>query len=261
MAEQRAQPRDARVREPAHVRRVLDRTDTALLTFDGIETNGIRYRDAAIVTGLLDNLASTQAVRGRRKDGTITIEVRIRTSPGDLDSIQVWDPIAEEWVVLPSTQPLYTHRLSEWEHREFTRMAKRRNEPFASERHRLDSKSETMRLIDEMAPHLAFQQRRNMAALYLSRQAKKLGGTGAAQPAPVPLEGVAPAAPQATMETGRQTTGNGANLSDEGASTSGTASETDDYVDWDGVETPAPADVEDGYEPPAVNEDWSEEEA
>lgn len=260
----------------AHVRRVLGRTDTALLTFDGIEKNGIRYRDAATVTRLLDNLAHTQSVRGRRKDGTITIEVKIRISPGNLDAIQVWDPVGEEWVSLPSSQPLYTHQLSEWEHREFTRMAAKRNEPFASERDRLASKAETMRMIDEMAPALPFQQRRNMAALYVSQQVKRLAGSVADAPPPVPLDDIGPTGAQGTMElerrddglpaTSRKSDGNGpkrlqAPPRDEAHYAGDGLGEATADFDWDDVEVAPPADEEIGHEPPAADEEWSEREA
>ena len=260
----------------AHVRRVLGRTETALLTFDGVEKNGIRYRDVGAVTGLLDNLAHTQAVRGRRKDGTVTIEVKVRISPGNLDSIQIWDSVAEEWIVLPSTQPRYTHQLSEWEHREFTRMATKRNEPFASEEHRLASKRETMRMIDELAPALPFQQRRNMAALYVSQQVKKLAGSAAEQAPPIPLDVIAPAGAQSTMEGGRRDTGlpasgaieragNGrrpqAPARDEAEQEQNHDDQGAPDVDWDDVEVAPPADKEIGHEPPAVDDLWSEDEA
>jgi len=147
-----------------------------LLTRDGVEHNRIRYRDREIVTRLLDNMAHTQAKRGQRKDGSITFEVKARITPGNLDTIQIHDIVADEWVIVPSTQPHYTGNLSEWEHQEFTRQAAKRNEPFSSEKQRLASKMRTMRLIDEKAPSLAFQQRRQMATLYQSQQVQKLAG-------------------------------------------------------------------------------------
>lgn len=188
----------------AHVRRVLGRTVTVLLTRDGVEHDGIRYRDAATVQRLLDNMGSTQAKRGQRKDGSITLEVKGRISPGNLDVMQIHDTLMEEWVDLPSTQPLYTDRLSEWEHKQFTLQAKRRNEKFSSEDQRLQSKARTMRLIDELAPKLPFQQRRDLAALYQSQQVEKLAGRAFALPASIAA--VAPAQ-QDTVETGRADAG------------------------------------------------------
>lgn len=159
-----------------HARRVLGRKVEALLTRDGIEINGIRYRDARIVTELLDNMSHLQKPRGRRKDGSITMPVTVKISPGNLESVQVLDEFAGEWRVIPSTQADYTAGLSEWEHKEFQRQAKRRNERFSTQEQRLASKRRTMALIEEMAPHVAFQQRRDMAALFTSNQVKKLSG-------------------------------------------------------------------------------------
>lgn len=186
----------------ARVRRVLGRDGIAVLTHAGVEINGIRYRDAKPVDRLLDNMANTEAVRGRRKDGSVSLEVRYRISPGNIDTVQVYDTLEEDWVVLPSTQPEYTHQLSEWEHREFKLQAKRRNEPFASERHRLESKATTLRMIDELAPQVAFQQRRTMAALHINRTVKHLGGGAAARPMPVELPGMSAGAAQGTAECG-----------------------------------------------------------
>jgi len=190
--------------DPAHVRRLLGRSAEALLTSNGVEHNGIRYRDAEKVRQLLDNMASSKAGRRRRKDGSETVAVKIRVSPGNLDAIQVYDTLAEEYVTLPSTQPRYTHRLSEWEHREFTRQAKRRNEPHSSETQRLSAKRRTIKLIDELAPKVAFQQRREMAALYLSQQVSNLAGR--TYQTPFPIDGVA-TVPQSSLEAGRADTG------------------------------------------------------
>ena len=185
-------------------RRILGRTVTVLLTRDGVEYNGIRYRDRELVTRLLDNMSHTQAKRNQRKDLSITIEMTARISPGNVDFIQLYDQLLEEWVVLPSTQPKYTANLSEWEHKEFSRMAAKRNEPFSSEKHRLESKMRTMCLIDKKAPELAFQQRRQMAALYQSQQVERVAGRSFSLP-----EGLnqASLALQETSETGRADTG------------------------------------------------------
>lgn len=183
---------------------MLGRKVEALLTRDGIEINGIRYRDAKIVSELLDNMSGLQKPRGRRKDGSITLPVKVKISPGNLESVQVLDEPTEEWRVLPATQPDYTAGLSEWEHKEFQRQAKRRNERFSSQAHRLASKRRTMALVEEMAPHVAFQQRRDMAALYMSDQVKKLSGD---KFSPSSELTEAALAEQATVETVRKDKG------------------------------------------------------
>lgn len=200
LADRRATPAFSDI---AHARRVLGRTVEGLLTADGYERLGIRYRSGA-VDSLLDNMSHIAALRSQRKDGSWTVKVKVRISPGNLDSVQIYDTVLEEWVELPSTQPEYTHLLSEWEHREFTKQAKLRNEAFSSQQQRLASRARTIALIDKMAPKMAFQQRRDMAALSQSLQVKRLGDAHA--PVIAPPEGMV-IAPQATFETGRADAG------------------------------------------------------
>ncbi|MEO1968473.1 MAG: integrase [Sphingomonadaceae bacterium] len=160
--------------EIADIRRMLGRTHEALLTTDGIELDGIRYRDAKSVEKLLNNMSSTASVRGQRSDGSATVRVKVRRCDGNIDTIDVFDTLTKTYVSLPSTQPEYTHKLSLWEHKEFKRQAQRRGDWFDSQEARLKSKAVTIRMIDELAPDLAFRQRRSMAALYMSTQLDSL---------------------------------------------------------------------------------------
>jgi putative transposase len=161
----------------ADFRRLLGRTMPALLTTDGVELDGIRYRDAAKVQMLLDSMSHTEARRGQRKDGSATVNVRVRRSDGNIDTIDVYDTETRSYITLPSTQPKYTDRLSAWEHDYFRKMAKKRREPFEAEEARLRSKALTIKMIDELAPKAAFQQRRTMAAIYQSHVVdKRCGG-------------------------------------------------------------------------------------
>lgn len=235
-----------------HARRVLGRTAEVLLTRDGIELNGIRYRDAAIVSALLDNLGSVQKARGRRKDDSITAVVKARLNPGNIDCLQVYDPIAECWHTLPSTQPLYTDRLSEWEHEQFRRQAKLRNEPFSSEAHRLRSKKRTMNMVVEMAPKVKFQQRSDMAALWQSEKVEQLAGRKFKLPPSI--EGIS-TVQQESVERGRVDKGvriTARKTTDKRdlppVVESGVASEhAYDRVVWDGIASPMPRDLPDEY--------------
>lgn len=94
------------IHDLARLRRILGRTDTALLTRNGIERFRLRWRDADKCRLLLSNMAGTERAR-HRPSGDLAIEVKIRWSPGNLDTIQVLDEIDGEWVELPSTSPLY----------------------------------------------------------------------------------------------------------------------------------------------------------
>jgi putative transposase len=157
-----------------YMQRTLGRHHEALLTRNGIEFDRIRYRDAELVSMLIDDMGGTAPRGGERKDGSITIKVRIRRHDGDISTIDVFNTLTNEYVTLPSTQPEYTNKLTAWEHKTFGDMAKRRKEAFVAEKARLTSAAISLAMIDEDAPHFAFQRRREMAALYQSRQIKKL---------------------------------------------------------------------------------------
>lgn len=159
----------------ARLARIIGRTATALLTRNGIEKFRLRWRDAVKCGRLLDNMAGTDKAY-ERNSGDLVVEVRIRWNPGNLDAIQVFDEVDREWIELPSTRPLYTKNLSEWEHEVYRRAAKRRGEAFETERDMIASRAATLREIDEMAPKLPFQRRGEMAALYVSESVKKLRG-------------------------------------------------------------------------------------
>lgn len=183
----------------ADTRRLLGRTFKALLSRDGVELDGIRYRDRAAVNLLLNHMSHTAARRSQRRDGSATVEVRVRRSDGNIDTIDVYDTQSKSYVTLPSIQPDYTHKLSAWEHDVFRKQAKRRGERFDAEEARLASKAMTLAMIDEMVPKLAFQQRREMAALYQSTQIRDL--CSGAQPAPLPADALI--TPQVTGDTFR----------------------------------------------------------
>lgn len=183
----------------AGMRRLLGRTFKALLSRDGVELNGIRYRDRAGVDILLNHMSHAEARRSQRKDGSATAQVRVRRSDGNIDSIDVFDTQTNSYVTLPSTQPAYTHKLSAWEHDYFRKQAKKRGERFIAQEARIASKAVTLAMIDEMAPKLPFQKRREMAALYQSVQVRDL--CSGAQPAPFPSDALL--TPQVTGDTFR----------------------------------------------------------
>lgn len=253
-----------------HIRRLLGRTHIATLSRDGIELDGIRYRDAEKVRVLMDNMAHTAARRRERKDGSFTIQVKIRRHDGNLDLVEVHDTLTNEYVELPSTQPEYTHQLTAWEHKIFGQMAKRRREAFDSQNARLKSRARSLEMIDEMAPELAFQKRREMAALYQSTQVEKIMG---APLVAFPSDGLL--VPQ---RTGEKVCEDGLPDDSDGAPSNPkksrakhrapvrthgyyktTSEDLADDVDWNSVEV-ARADRETGVEPAAESDlDLSED--
>ena len=184
-----------------HIRRVLGRTTTALLTRDGIEHDGIRYRDSQKVTGLLESLGRLPRAK-ERKDGSRVIRVKIRRYDGNLDTIDVYDENTGQYVTLPSTQPEYTHNLTAWDHQYLQREAKNSGKAFKSQNDRLNARAHTLQMIDQLAPKLAFQRRRNMQAFYESSKLQNLTGR-----ALIPFPSDAITSPQGTFESQRMDDG------------------------------------------------------
>lgn len=157
------------------LRRELAPRHNAVVDRNGVEFDSIRYRCLASQERFLNNNAGGPHVRKTRNKG-IAIDAMIKRPEGNINTIYVHCPVENVWLEMHSTQPRYTSNLSVWEHAQFTAAAKKRRDGFQTEDQRLASAATTMRLIDELSPQLAYQRRKKMASLYLSRQTKKLGG-------------------------------------------------------------------------------------
>ena len=229
------------------VERALGRSFHATMTANGVELDGIRYREKALVSRFLSNNAGLQKVRKNSGFSRVSIPCRVRRNDGNLQSLQVYCPVDEIWFTLPSTQPEYTNELSAWEHHEFTKLARRRAEKFVTEEDRLKSRAITMRLVGELAPKLRFQQRRNLANLYISEQVRKI--SGASMPVTMPDELPTVIAPQVVPDTGRLDSGITAPLPAAKSPPPAKAvsprapephqddvTDPEDYFDWDAIE-------------------------
>lgn len=168
----------------AEISRILGRTEEVLLTRDGIEYNEIRYRDAELCQAALNDMAHTDQFY-LRKSGSGAVRVKARINGGNIDTIQFYNTLSNEWVELPSIQPDYTHKLSEYEHNQFRLAAKRRHEPYKTAQQRIESRARSLAEIDDLAPHLPFQRRRNLAAIYTSPQVRAISS--------VPIDSLPPA--------------------------------------------------------------------
>ena len=172
------------------VRAALARSFRVEITRNGVEKDGIRYRDASAIDRILDNNKGRLGASGKSNG----FEMTARRNDGDIDKLEVYDEEDGVWVPLRSTQPAYTAGLSFWEHQQYTLAAKRRREDFGSERAKLASKSETRRQIEEMLPTAAFRRKSAMTSLALASQVQKLNG------GPIVLPEGVEVAPQGTAD-------------------------------------------------------------
>src|SRR3546814_2279863 len=94
--------------DPGHVRRMLSKAHPkkVLLTTNGVEFDGIRYRSDEITDLLSANLASTPM--GDRLEGTAKYLLDIRTFEGDLDKIELHNRVTQSCVHLYSKHPTNT---------------------------------------------------------------------------------------------------------------------------------------------------------
>jgi len=90
------------------------RTD-ATLTRSGITLFNLQFHDPEITGPMLEDLARTEPIRGRRK-GSATARVEVKYNPADLDHINVWHPRLGQFIELPCTDPEYASGLCKWRH-------------------------------------------------------------------------------------------------------------------------------------------------
>jgi|UPI0008376D88 hypothetical protein len=148
----------------------------AVLDRNGVRKFGLRWRHKHYVRALLKNLKRTlKPDRIKiRKDGSAAYAVKVWYNPGDLSSFKVFDETEKRWVRLDSTEPEYTHRLSMGAHLLFERRRKQRNETLKHEDDRMASVARTRRELNELVPDLSFQQRRRYAALFESKEVRRV---------------------------------------------------------------------------------------
>jgi hypothetical protein len=102
---------------PGEVRRNLAKTVDAVLTTDGVEYDGIRYKlNRTGVTKLLSENLAYQPF-SKRLEGTARCDVSIRVYDWNLDWIEVFDESNNKYVPLWSDDPDYTEFLTRFEHR------------------------------------------------------------------------------------------------------------------------------------------------
>lgn len=96
--------------------KMLGAHETRTLARSGISLFNLQYHDPSIVGPLLEKLAAKQPVRARRK-GSATAKVTVKYNPADIGEINVWDPLARQYVTLPCFDAEDVSGVSLWLHR------------------------------------------------------------------------------------------------------------------------------------------------
>lgn len=84
------------------------------LSTSGISLFGLKYHDPAVTGPLLEDLAASEPMRGRRK-GSATAKVTVKYNPANIGSVHVWNQVRGVYQTLPCTEPEYAEGLTSWQ--------------------------------------------------------------------------------------------------------------------------------------------------
>jgi putative transposase len=145
--------------------KILGRSQTCLLTAEGITLRTNRFHDQVTTTALLDRLLrfskARKQRRGRLQSGTIS--VLVTWNPGECSAIEVWDFAAKKSVRLPNVDRRYSDGLSWGTHEKILKFVKERNLEFNSDQERHAARSAFSASLRDEVPALKFAQGRTFA--------------------------------------------------------------------------------------------------
>jgi putative transposase len=95
----------------------------AQLRNSGVVIKGLRYSDAKITRGLIDDLTSLQDPSKAKTKQTALI-VKVKYSQHDMGRIQVWNERTKRYVTLPAVKRAYAEGLPLWAHKRITELAR-----------------------------------------------------------------------------------------------------------------------------------------
>ena len=109
----------------------------AQLRSSGVVVKGLRYSDAKITRGLIDDLKSLQDPSAATTKQT-AITVKIKYSQADMGRIQVWNQRTKRYVTLPAVNQAYADGLPLWAHKRVADIAKLDMREYAGETEETD---------------------------------------------------------------------------------------------------------------------------
>lgn len=170
-----------RLTDPKEVMRSLASVPDkpCVLTTNGLIYDNVHYRfnRAGVGKALSSNHHRTPF--GKRLTGTARIEVIPRVWDDDIDMIEVYDEVNEEYFYMWSTDPGYTGGLSRWEHRIYQKaLASRKG---ATKQDRLRNKAKHLNDQQRTLSGKSFREREQPIEL-LAEEEMRLSGKRAANP-------------------------------------------------------------------------------
>lgn len=144
------------------------------LTRSGVSLFGIQYHDPAITGPLLEQLASREPVRGRRK-GSAEAKVTVKYNPANLGEVHIWNHRRGVFETLPSIDPDYAQGLSKWQHERLQEWGREDTDKSAEARRK--RRLELRREIEKLTPdRVLTRNKRAQARLLSSPRVEALAG-------------------------------------------------------------------------------------
>jgi hypothetical protein len=168
--------RGRRMLPPAQIERHLSRSVKVVLTTNGVEYDGIRYRyNERGIEAALDANVRRQPFAKRLED-TGRCALTARVWDGDLDHIDLYDPEGRTYHRLHSTEPDYTAGLTRHEHHEYRRMLAVKAGGSKRKANALRRRAVLLKQIEDELPKQSFRARAAGVAVLEQEEARMASG-------------------------------------------------------------------------------------
>ncbi|GAA3710547.1 hypothetical protein GCM10022268_19540 [Sphingomonas cynarae] len=168
--------RRSRGMPPEEIERHLSRTVDVVLTNNGVEFDGLRYRwnERGVEKALDANLRRQPFADRLGATGRCSMTARVWDS--DVDHIDVYDPEQRQYHRLHSTDPDYSAGLTRWEHHEYQKMLRAGKGGGTSVTDRLRLRNRLLRDQKAAMPKQAFRERAATTALLEHEEMRRAAG-------------------------------------------------------------------------------------
>jgi hypothetical protein len=151
-----------------------------VLTVNGLTYDNVHYRFNRDGVGKALSSNHHKTPFGKRLTGTARIEVSIRVWDDDIDMIEVFDDLNQEYFPMWSTDPGYTGGLNRWEHQDYQKALRSRKG--ATKHDKLRNKARRLNERQRTLTGKSFREREEPVEL-LEAEERRLSGKRAWNPA------------------------------------------------------------------------------
>lgn len=130
----------------------------------GVWRHGLRYSDSRLTRDLVDDLVALQPP-SKSRTKTISLTVKVKSSPDDLGEIQVWNERTKRYVTLPCVDQEYARGMPLWAHLRVLEFAKKEALAYSSTEELIEVRKCLFEAVRNISPEAAEHDRRTLAKL------------------------------------------------------------------------------------------------